>query len=125
MAAVTSLANALPSVPSASGAQKRSDDPKRIADAAQQFESLLIAQLLKSMRGSGADGWLGTGDDQAGAQALDLAEEQMAQALARQGGLGLAHVVAQGLQRESQPAAGPPSGPPGGPLHPAVQKLQP
>ena len=117
MAVPISLASALPSVPSASGAQKRSDDPKRIADAAQQFESLLIAQLLKSMRESGAGGWLGTGNDQAGAQAVELAEGQMAEALAKQGGLGLAHLVVKGLEHDSRPASGPP--------HPATQKLQP
>jgi Rod binding domain-containing protein len=117
MAAISSLASAAPPVRSASGAQKRSDDPKRVADAAQQFESLMIAQLLKSMRESGTGGWLGTGEDQAGAQAVELAESQMAQALAKQGGLGLAHLVVKGLQCDSHPASESP--------HPAVQKLQP
>jgi Rod binding domain-containing protein len=80
--------------------ERHPEDAKRIADAARQFESLLIAQLLKSMRESGG-GWLGTGDDQAGAQAMELAEEQMARALAQQGGLGLAQLVVAGLKRES------------------------
>jgi len=79
------------------------DDPKRVADAAGQFESLMIGQLLKSMRESGEGGWLGTGDDQAGAQAMELAEEQMAQALARSGGFGLARLVVSGLKKESNP----------------------
>jgi Rod binding domain-containing protein len=104
------------------------DDPKRVADAARQFESLMIGQLLKSMRESGEGGWLGTGDDQAGAQAMELAEEQMAQALAQQGGFGLARLVVTGLKKESNPpgdalpaaAAGPQGAAPG-----PAQKLQP
>ena len=38
--------------------------PENVREAAQQFESLLIAQLLKTARESGSGGgWLGTGDD--------------------------------------------------------------
>ena len=81
--------------------QDRNHDPKRIADAARQFESLLIGQLLKASHGSGGSGWMGTGDDQAGAQAIDLAEEQLAQTLAQQGGLGLAKLVVAGLPAHS------------------------
>jgi len=106
--------------PVVSAAPKPQDDPKRVADAAQQFESLLIGQLLKSVHESGAGGWLGTGDDEAGSQAMELAEEQMAQALAQRGGLGLARLVVAGLQKASlSQKAGPAAG-----AHP-VQKLQP
>jgi Rod binding domain-containing protein len=87
--------------PAASAVAPRQDEPKRLADAARQFESLLIAQLLKSTREAGTGGWMETGDDQAGAQAMELAEEQMAQALAQQGGFGLARMVASGLQKAS------------------------
>lgn len=74
------------------------DETARLRDAACQFESLLIAQMLKTMRESGS-GWLGTSetDDQAGATATELAEEQFAQAMARQGGLGLARLVVAGV----------------------------
>ena len=88
MPEISTLAGASRASPSATVVRRR-DDPKRVADAARQFESLLIGQLLKSMRESGEGGWLGTGDDQAGAQAMELAEEQMAQALAQQGGFGI------------------------------------
>ena len=104
----------------------RRDDPKRVADAARQFESLMIGQLLKSMRESGEGGWLGTGEDQAGAQAMELAEEQMAQALAQQGGFGLARLVVTGLKKESNPqsdANSPAAARSKNPTH--VQKLQP
>jgi Rod binding domain-containing protein len=110
----------------ASATPVRRDDPKRVADAAQQFESLMIGQLLKSMRESGEGGWLGTGEDQAGAQAMELAEEQMAQALAQQGGFGLARLVVTGLKKESNPqgdAISPAAARPKNPTH--VQKLQP
>ncbi len=68
-----------------------------VKDAAAQFESLLIAQMLKSMRGSDGDGWLGTGEDQAGATMMEMAEEHLARVLAEQGGLGLASLVVKGL----------------------------
>ncbi len=78
------------------------DDPVRVRDAARQFESLLIGQLLKSMRES-STGWLSDGDeDQAGSTATDMAEEQFAKALAAQGGLGLARMVVSGLEKTTQ-----------------------
>jgi Rod binding domain-containing protein len=96
------------------GVSTRASAPKKndgahIAEAARQFESLLISQLLKSTQEAGGAGWLGTGEDQAGAQALELAQEQFAQTLAKQGGLGLARLVVSGLRqaaaRSSEPGA--------------------
>ena len=75
------------------------EDPKKIENAAQQFESLLLAQILKSLREAGSGGWLGGGEDQAGAPAMELAEEQFAQALSTQGGLGLAKMISDDLKR--------------------------
>ena len=80
-------------------AAPKKNDTAHIEDAARQFESLLISQLLKSTQEAGGAGWLGTGDDQAGAQALELAQEQFAQTLANQGGLGLARLVVSGLRQ--------------------------
>src|SRR5437868_12069934 len=88
-------------IPGNPTAHKPADDPKRIAEAAVQFESIMIGQLLKSMRESSTGGWLGTGDDEAGGQALDLAEEQLAENLARRGGLGLAKTIVAGLKQAS------------------------
>jgi len=104
----------------AAGGDKAGRGDSKILDAAKQFESLLIAQLLKTMREASADGWLGTGGDQAGARAMELAEEQLAQNLARQGGLGLANLVVSGLQ--AQAAAGQAARPS---PSAASQKLQP
>lgn len=72
------------------------DDPEKAKDAARQFEALLLGQILRSVRGSGS-GWLGSGEDSAGDCATDLAEQQLARLLAEQGGLGLASLIAAGL----------------------------
>ena len=78
------------------------DDPAKVRDAACQFESLMIGQLMKSMRES-STGWLSDGDeDQAGSTATDMAEEQFAKALAAQGGLGLARMVVSGLEKSTK-----------------------
>lgn len=78
------------------GSETRPEDLKKIAA---EFESLLLAKLLESMRGTEPGGWLGTGDDATGALTVELAEQQLAQALAAQGGLGLAELVVNGLSR--------------------------
>ena len=84
------------------------DDPKKIRESAQQFESLLIAQVLKTGRESGGSGgWLGTGDDEAGATCVEMAEQQVAQMLAASGGLGLSRLIEQGLTRDAQNAKDP------------------
>ena len=75
--------------------------PGKIETAAKQFESLLIAQILRSMHESGSASWLGTGDDQSGESAMELAEEQFAQALSSRGGLGLSRLIVQGLTTQS------------------------
>jgi Rod binding domain-containing protein len=64
--------------------------------AAKDFEALLIGQMLRSVREEDS-GWLGTGDDEAGATAFGLGEEQLAKAMAAGGGLGLSKVIASGL----------------------------
>jgi len=70
----------------------RRDDPDKVRKAAQQFEALLITQILKSAHDD-SEGWLGTGDDKAGSSAMSIAEEQFAQALSNRGGLGLARLI--------------------------------
>ena len=68
-----------------------------------------MGQLLKSMRDSNS-GWLGDQEDQAGATATEMAEEQFAKAIAQQGGLGLARMVVSGLKAKTPPAEGPSGG---------------
>jgi Rod binding domain-containing protein len=78
----------------------RKDDPDKIHHAAQQFESLLISQILKTAH-SDSEGWLGTGDDQAGSSAMAIAEEQLAQSLSARGGLGLSSLIEKGLTKST------------------------
>lgn len=73
------------------------DDPRKIQEAAGDFEALLIASLLKSMREAGSSGWLGGGEDKASEPLIEIAEQQLARLMAAQGGLGLARLVSQGL----------------------------
>jgi flagellar protein FlgJ len=78
---------------------EKSDSPERIKETAGQFESILIGMMLKSMRESSGGGWLGTGDEQSLSSLSELAEQQVAQALAASGGFGLAEMVTQGLMK--------------------------
>ena len=78
---------------------KPKDDPAKIQDASRQFESLLIAQILRSIREASSDSWLGTGSDQAGESAMALAEESLSDALSKSGGLGLSTMISAGLAR--------------------------
>lgn len=78
-----------------------------LASAAQQFEALMMHQMLQSARGNGGS-WFGTGDDgddQASAQAMEIAQEQFAGALAAKGGLGLAKLITTRLMPAGQEAA--------------------
>ena len=63
--------------------------------AAEQFEALFVGQMLRSVRESASE----EADDDPGANStfLELAEEQLAQALAARGGLGIATMVETGL----------------------------
>jgi hypothetical protein len=49
--------------PSTTPAVPKGGDPAKIRDAAQQFEALLIGQLLETASQGG--GWLGSGEDSA------------------------------------------------------------
>jgi Rod binding domain-containing protein len=71
----------------------------RLKSAAAEFEALLIAQMLKDIRESGGESWLGAGSDPSGAHMMGLAEEQMAKALSAQGGLGLSQLAMDGLNK--------------------------
>lgn len=85
MAGIVSLTGAVPS------------SNAKIGQAAQQFEALLIGQILKSAH-EGDGGWLGGGDS-SGACATDFAEEQLANTIAQQGGFGLAKMISQDLEK--------------------------
>jgi Rod binding domain-containing protein len=65
--------------------------PKNAKEAATQFEALLIAQMLRSARESGAE------EDSTASTMFDVAGQQFAKMLSENGGLGLAKVIAKGL----------------------------
>jgi Rod binding domain-containing protein len=83
------------------------------ADAAKQFEGLIIGQVLKAAREASSGGWLGSSDDQTGELALEMAEQGFAQALAARGGLGIAKMVTPILRRDEAKAASSAQSPPG------------
>lgn len=64
--------------------------------AAKDFEALLIAQMLHSVREEGS-GWLDSGEDQSSDAAFGLGEEELAKALSQSGGIGLSKVIDAGL----------------------------
>ncbi len=75
--------------------------PDRLHKAAQEFEALLVGEMLKSARESGSDGWLGSGESTGDDSAMDMAESQLANALASSGGLGLANTIERAMAKPS------------------------
>ena len=86
-------------------------DPKTLKTAASEFESLLVTEMLKSMRASSSEGWLGGGDDQAGSTMVEMAEQQVAQAIAAGGGFGLSRLILQGISPGARGSTGGTEGP--------------
>ncbi|GBD30711.1 hypothetical protein HRbin32_01820 [bacterium HR32] len=75
-------------------------DPQAVAlrRAAQEFEALVLAQLLKSARRA-TEGW-GGGELHPGLSVWrEVLDEQLALAVAKAGGLGLARYLEQALRR--------------------------
>lgn len=85
--------------------------------AAQEFEALLLAQILRSVRESAAGGWSGEKTEESGGLMLELAEQELARAMAARGCLGLAAMaegalgepgkgLAEGRHQDTSPADG-------------------
>jgi Rod binding domain-containing protein len=72
--------------------QRRSDAPDKVRDAAEQFEALLLGQILRAAR---------EGGEASSDCAMDYAEQQFAAVMARNGGLGLASLVVKGLEPQN------------------------
>jgi flagellar protein FlgJ len=96
MVDATSMATLLAGT--SAGAAPKPDDPAKIRQAAQQFEALLLEQVMQSAKGSGG-GWLGSDGDSSEDCTTGLAEQQLAVAMAQNGGLGLANMIAKGLEK--------------------------
>jgi len=70
----------------------------KIANAAGQFEALLIGEMLKSVREASDEGWLGGGSDSSAESAFGIAESQLAQTIAQKGGFGLAKTIQRSIE---------------------------
>jgi len=75
------------------------DEKAALAKAARAFEAIFTRQLLGSMRQASL------GEDIAGSSAVDqfreLADARMADGLSQQGGLGIANLILQQLDRKT------------------------
>jgi flagellar protein FlgJ len=78
--------------PTAFGAAGKSADTAKLKDAAGKFEAMLIAQMLKSARKTDSGGWSGE-SDQSSSSLMEMGEQQLADMLGAQGGLGIAKMV--------------------------------
>lgn len=74
----------------------RANTRKDIEQVAQQFEALILTELLKAARPKG--GWMGS-EDRTASSIVEFGEEQLANALAAQGGLGLTKLVIEGIEQ--------------------------
>jgi Rod binding domain-containing protein len=70
------------------------DQSKKVAEAAKQFESILMNEMLKSAHAA-------DGDDDQDTAISDYGQQQFAQALAERGGLGIAKIVIAGLEKHA------------------------
>ena len=84
---------------------QKTDSPQKTKDAAVQFESLLVGQILKSVHEE-EGGWLGSGEDQTAASAMQMADEYFAKALTSHGGLGLARMISNSLDQAAARSSG-------------------
>jgi Rod binding domain-containing protein len=66
--------------------------PQNTLEAAQQFEALLLGQMLQTMHASEES------EDPTNDTMWDMAAQQFAQVLSKNGGLGLSKLIARGLE---------------------------
>jgi Rod binding domain-containing protein len=94
--------NATDSLPllDTSGSLLTDQKPTRLATAAQQFEALMIGEMMKSAREASDGGWLSSDADSGEESAMGMAETQFAQALASHGGFGLAKTIEKSMTRQ-------------------------
>ena len=71
--------------------------PKNVAEAAQQFEALLLGQMLQDVHTSEES------EDPTADTMWDMAARQFAQVLSKNGGLGMAKLIASGLDHKPSP----------------------
>lgn len=107
----TSLSVPLLAGSAAASVQSSGTQPGKLHKAAQEFEALLVGQMLKSAREDGSEGWLGSGGSTGDDSAMEMAEAQLANALTASGGLGLASTIERSMSRATaQKSADTPAG---------------
>ena len=77
-----------------------SDQVKKIKQSAQEFEAVLLRQLLKEVRSSS----LVSGNQGSNSTYLQMADEQLANQLASQGGFGFGKAMADQMLKQVQAA---------------------
>ncbi|MFH1278949.1 MAG: lytic transglycosylase domain-containing protein [Candidatus Eisenbacteria bacterium] len=88
----------------AAGGGEASVRAKKLGKAASDFEALLLTHILKSMRSSAE--MFGDDEEETGSGMMsEFADEQLAVAIARGGGLGLARMLRERLLPEGGPGA--------------------
>jgi Rod binding domain-containing protein len=83
------------------GPQSGIQGPRSIPEAARQFEAMLVAHLLQTVREAAQDADPDHQDGLGGATYMEIAEQQLAQALADRGGFGIARLIERGLEGKS------------------------
>lgn len=68
-------------------------EPRNAPEAAQQFEAMLLAQMLRTAHSQEE------GQDSTTETMWDMAAQQFSQVLSKNGGLGLAKLISGGLDR--------------------------
>ncbi len=89
---------------------KETREESKLRKAAEDFEGLLLGQMLQSIRESALGGWQ-ENHDQAGAVALEMAESQLAQVMASQGGLGIARTLQASMKSRKKEESSEPEKP--------------
>jgi len=76
------------------------DTASKIGKAATDFEALLLGQMLRSAREACGSSLTGDDDEdsESNSSLVELGEQQFAQVLAANGGLGIAKMVVAGLK---------------------------
>lgn len=95
---MTTIAPLSPST--ATAASPASGQKAELASAAKAFEAIFVRQLIGSMRSAGmGDDLMGSS---AGDQFQEMADARTADSLADQGGLGIANMLLQQLDRQTE-----------------------
>ncbi|QNI35433.1 hypothetical protein [Edaphobacter albus] len=85
-------------------ARSQGAEDRKLVDAAQQFEGMLLQELLKPMRSNDEQNyWSGNTDADSGADTINsFGVEAVATAISKSGGLGIARKVIQQVISEHE-----------------------